>query len=331
MQPIGVLIPTRNSMSLLSRHVETMRCWLDLAQEIVVVDSESSDGTVEFLRKQLPAGKTRFFSHAPGLYQSWNFGVRQISARYTYVSTVGDEMSRDGFTHLAEVAERFSCDVVISPPIFVAENGKPMRANPWPVHEIISLWNLENEICIEGILPFAMALSFLPFALLGSSAGNLYRTTTLQQNPFPTEFGLNGDGAWGFLNALTTRFGITPRPVSFFRKHRKVYHRAEYATVDPDQRLFDAGLKQLAEILKARPEIRAQAAQVGLESFIQQKFAVQLWREKLRYYRQLPYSWFFNPFAWHARTRRNAAHVRCKQLLKSILALPKEHACWQKM
>jgi len=325
MQPIGVLLPTRNSMSLLPRHVETMRGWLDLAQEIVVVDSESSDGTVEFLRKQLPAEKTRFFSHPPGLYQSWNFGVRQISARYTYVSTVGDEMSCEGFTHLAEVAERFSCDVVISPPIFIAENGKPIRANPWPVHEIISLWDLKNEVCIEGILPFAMALSFLPFALLGSSASNLYRTAALQQNPFPTDFGLNGDGAWGFLNALTTRFGITPRPVSNFRKHRKVYRRAEYATVDPDQRLLDAGLKQLAETLKVRPEMRAQAAQVRLESFIQQKFAVQLWREKLRYYRRWPCSWFFNPLAWHARFRRNVAHAQGKQLLKAILALPKAH------
>src|ERR1022692_4613490 len=183
MLPVGVLIPTRNSMAFLPRHVETMRHWLDLAQEIVVVDSESRDGTVQFLRAKLPADKTRFFKHPPGLYQSWNFGVQQVSAQHTYVSTVGDEISREGFAHLAEVAERFSSDVVISPPGFVDEAGRPAHANHWPVHRIISHLNLQRETCLEGIVPFLVALTFLPFAILGSSASNLYRTTVLQENP----------------------------------------------------------------------------------------------------------------------------------------------------
>jgi glycosyltransferase involved in cell wall biosynthesis len=319
MPPVGVLIPTRNSMAFLPHHVGTMRGWLDLAQEIVVVDSESRDGTTEFLRKMLPADKTRFFSRPPGLYQAWNFGVRQIGAQYTYVSTIGDEIDREGFAHLVEVAERLACDVVISPPAFVAEDGRPVRANPWPVHEIISFWNLEGEICIEGMLLFAMALSFLPFALLGSSASNLYRTEVLQENPFPTEFGRNGDGAWGFLNALDIRLGITPRRVSSFRKHQKTYRNGEYATEDPDQRMLAAGLKRLEETFELRPEMKVDAAHLGLENFIRQKTAVQHWREELRQYRRLPLPWIFNPLAWHARIHRNAAHDGCKELLKSAL------------
>ena len=35
MLPVGVLIPTRNSMRFLPCHVEAMRHWLDLAQEII--------------------------------------------------------------------------------------------------------------------------------------------------------------------------------------------------------------------------------------------------------------------------------------------------------
>jgi len=294
-----------------------MRCWLDLAEEIVVVDSESTDGTVEFLRGNLPPEKTRFISHPRGLYQSWNFGIRQICSRYTYISTVGDEISREGFAHLMEVAEKFSCDVVVSPPVFISENGRAIRGNAWPVHEIIFFWNLKKEICVEGMMPFLMAWSFLPFAVLGSSASNLYRTGVLQKNPFPTEFGLNGDGAWGLLNALEIRLGITPRPVAFFRKHRKVYRRTEYYTIDPDRRLLDAGLKRLEETLKSRPELKKQAAQWGLENFIRQKIAVQDWREKLKRQRQLPWLWFFNPVAWHARMSRDAAQKGCKQLLKS--------------
>jgi len=165
-------------------------------------------------------------------------------------------------------------------------------------------------------------LSFLPFALLGSSASNLYRTAVLQENPFPTEFGRNGDGAWGFFNALEIRLGITSMRVSSFRKHQKTYRNAEYATEDPDQRMLAAGLKRLEETLELRPEMKADAAHLGLENFIRQKTAVQHWREQLRQSRRLPLPWIFNPLAWNARIHRNAAHDGCKELLKSALATP---------
>ena len=53
MLPISVLVPTRNSMSLLPQHVEAMRAWLDQVEEVVAVDSHSTDGTLEFLQREL--------------------------------------------------------------------------------------------------------------------------------------------------------------------------------------------------------------------------------------------------------------------------------------
>jgi glycosyltransferase involved in cell wall biosynthesis len=153
--PVSVLVPTRNAMTFLPRHRESMEKWLDLVQEVIVVDSDSRDGTVELLREKLARRNARFFSHPPGLYQSWNHGIRQSAARYTYVSTVGDEISREGLVHLVEVAERFSCDVVISPPDFVDELGKPVSGGVnWPVHHMISFLRLEQHTCLEGLLPF---------------------------------------------------------------------------------------------------------------------------------------------------------------------------------
>jgi glycosyltransferase involved in cell wall biosynthesis len=46
MLPLGVVIPTKNSMPYLPSHLEAMREWQDLAEEIVVVDSFSTDGSV---------------------------------------------------------------------------------------------------------------------------------------------------------------------------------------------------------------------------------------------------------------------------------------------
>jgi hypothetical protein len=316
---VGVLIPTRNSMPLLPRHFAAAQSWLDLAQEIVVMDSDSRDGTVEFLREKLPKKKTRFLSHPPGLYQSWNFGMRQISAQYTYISTIGDEISRDGLEHLIGVAERFSCDAVISPPEFVDRRGQRVGGNRWPVHKIISYLNLESPMCVEGLLPFAMALSFLPFALLGSSASNIYRTSMLQENPFPTGFGLNGDGAWGIIHAAKIKLGITPkRAGTFLRKHPKSYRRSEYISENPDRRMLEAGLQSLRETLDAQPELKAEAAQLGLDEFVRQKLIVQRWREELIYHRRIA-GWCFKPTAWHARIRRIIAQHRCEEMLKNIL------------
>jgi hypothetical protein len=319
MLPIGVLIPTRNSMAFLPRHVETMQQWLDLAQEVVVVDSESRDGTVEFLRAKLPADKTRFFNHPPGLYQSWNFGLRQITAPQTYVSTIGDAISREGLVHLVKVAERFASDAVISPPDFVDEVGRPAKANHWPVHRIISHLNLQRETCLEGIVPFLIALTFLPFAILGSSASNLYRTAVLQGNPLPTDFGWNGDGAWGLVNAWKIRLVVTPRRMSFFRKHRKLYPLCEYTAVDSDSRMLCAGLASVQEALSLRPEMKAEAARLGLERFIAAKELSQRWRTELMRQRYRTWPWVFNPLAWRARSRRIAAQHHCEALLRSVL------------
>src|SRR5277367_523651 len=100
MLPLGVVIPTKNSMPYLPAHLEKLREWQDLAQEIVVVDSFSADGTVDFLKSNLAHPKISFLSHPPGLYQSWNHGVGHISARHTYISTTGDTITRAGIEKL---------------------------------------------------------------------------------------------------------------------------------------------------------------------------------------------------------------------------------------
>ena len=103
-------------MAHLPRHLESMKKWLPLIEEVVVVDSESSDDTVEFLKEELQPQTARYFEHPPGLYQSWNFGIGQCAGKYIYLSTVGDSITRTGLERLVEAAETFDCDLVISPP-----------------------------------------------------------------------------------------------------------------------------------------------------------------------------------------------------------------------
>ena len=73
-------------MPYLQRHVEGLNGWLDLAQEVVVVDSFSTDGTVEYLRRHLKHPAVTYITHPPGLYASWNHGITQITAKYVFIA-----------------------------------------------------------------------------------------------------------------------------------------------------------------------------------------------------------------------------------------------------
>src|ERR1041384_5007985 len=133
---IGVLIPTRDSAALLPAHLESIKSWIDLAAEIVVVDSNSTDGTLEILRQNLEHPTVQILSHPPGLYQSWNFGIQNVAAEFVYISTVGDSITRDGIEHLAAVARELRSDVVVSKPWFIDEAGAPRPDDRWAIDDI---------------------------------------------------------------------------------------------------------------------------------------------------------------------------------------------------
>ena len=111
-------------MAYLPRHVEGLRTWLDMAMEVVVVDSHSTDGTLDYLRANLRHPALRFTNHPPGLYASWNHGIAQIQSKYVSIATTGETITRDGVCKLVDAAESLECDVVISKPSFCDKSGR---------------------------------------------------------------------------------------------------------------------------------------------------------------------------------------------------------------
>jgi glycosyltransferase involved in cell wall biosynthesis len=148
--PIGVLIPTRNCAGLARDHVASLQSWAGMAQERVVVDSDSQDGTVEILKAGLSGLSVKYLTHPPGLYQSWNFGIQNISAKYVYISTVGDSITRGGLEHLFGVAEKFQCDVAMSKPQLISAAGTPARAPVWPMDDMLACLNARESVALEG-------------------------------------------------------------------------------------------------------------------------------------------------------------------------------------
>jgi glycosyltransferase involved in cell wall biosynthesis len=177
MHSLGIILPTRNSMAELPDHLRSLDSWIDLAQEVVAVDSQSTDGTREYLQGHLKHPHFRLLDHPPGLYASWNFGISQIRRRYVYISTIGDTVQREGLLALLEAIERLGCEVLVSPPDFVSPHRTDKRVPRWPIHEMIGEMHLAAP---QALTPVAATFYVWRHALdglnsvLGSSASNLY-------------------------------------------------------------------------------------------------------------------------------------------------------------
>lgn len=229
MSKLSVVIPTLNCIDLLPGHVASMRGWMSLADEIIVVDSFSDDGTPEYLKKHLKHRNVRILSHPRGLYQSWNFGISQTTGDWVYISTVGDIITLKLLKHLCEIGESLACDVVASRPTFITVNNTPASRQIWPIDHILKSSSSRKPVTLSGPEAFRFALYSIPCAVLGSSASNVYRGSHLRERPFPTEFGTVGDTAWTLRHGLATRYGFTVEIGSFFRLHPKAYTASEYA------------------------------------------------------------------------------------------------------
>ena len=322
MLPIGVIIPTRNSMSLLPAHVDMMRPWVANVAEVVVVDSASEDGTSDYLKANLRHPHLRFFQHPPGLYQSWNFGLAQIQAPYAYISSIGDSISGDGLAHMHEVAERLKCDVVVSRPEFLDAQRQPLHGRRWPPHDLCETLGLQEPAVVAGLELFVFALTNISDALLGNSASDLHRTTSIQARPFPTDYGTSGDAAWGLQHALDIRMGVATKVFSSMLDHPKTYNARDYAVVDLAGRLVQLGIETAQTKRRGDSALDQRFRAAGLDALLSAMTENLAAQRKLERFRRQHIPWVLNPLAWQARLERASARTKLNRLKLECLRRP---------
>jgi glycosyltransferase involved in cell wall biosynthesis len=199
-----------------------MQNWLDLADEIIVVDSHSTDGTNELIRQNLHHPNLKIIERQPGLYESWNQAITATSGKWIYISTVGDVISRQHLEKLLNLGETHGVDVVISPQRFTDEDGQtimqPAYCNP-KIYEVLKGRGI--AILPPSATHFYAFVRGKPNALLGSVASDLFNGDHLRARPFSTEYGTHGDTAWLLKYARETRLCLLPECGSDFCLHRK--------------------------------------------------------------------------------------------------------------
>jgi hypothetical protein len=321
MLPIGVVIPTRNSVLYLPRHVASLREWIPQVHEVVVVDSFSQDSTLELLRAQLHHPRLRFVSRPPGLYQSWNYAIQRLNAHYTYVATVGDSITLPGLLHLFEAAERFQSDVILSPPVFQGLDGKDLHSKQWTIHRYLRAQATLKPTALPGSHLFLTSVFAGASGMMGSSASNLYRTATLKARPFPTEYGHVGDTAWGVAHAFEIRAVLTPERCARFLLHPNAGQVTEAQEIELEGKLMELARATLRESL-LRQLIPAAAGSFWAIMAEYERLHRQAHTSDSAYYRyrsgRLP--WFLHARAWRARRARNRFRAAAERLWRGALA-----------
>jgi len=317
MGALTVLLPTLNSRHLVPAHIESMRLWLDLADEIIIVDSYSTDGTVDFLRQELSGRPVIFHTHPRGLYQSWNYGIQQATKKWLYISTVGDSITRELLTHLISLGETTGADVVMSNPNFIDEQNQPVPQMPWAINDIITTASPLPDCTLTDVAAHFFALLHTrTAALLGSSASNLYRTAHLQNHPFPTNYGVSGDGAWGIQHAFDTRFVCTAQSGSSFRVHAKSYSISDYHVDGLNERLLELGL-ELNRQQQHRPDVQS----LKIPELLTLQTKKNSLYAHLKQLRKASRLWFLRASIWAARKTYKQTRNRFDQLLATNLSL----------
>ena len=219
--PITAVMPVLNCRQELPAHVRAAQSWMPVVEEIIVIDSFSTDGSLEYLKQHLDHPKVTFLSHPPGLYQSWNHAISKVASRFFVVSTIGDTINPASLRLMKETMEDLAADVVLSAPEMRNPDGTASGVR-WPIHHFSQTLPAGHPTRIDCWTWLSWCLAHPPETLLGSSAGNLYRTSFMQPRPFPVDFGRGGDSAWAAARTFEGRFVFEPRARSSFLVHPPV-------------------------------------------------------------------------------------------------------------
>lgn len=241
--PVSVIIPCRDNLAELPAHLRQAAEWISEVEQIIVVDS-SSDGTLDFLRRELNLPHVEFHHRPPGLYAAWNFGAGRAASKFVYYSTILDHIRREELTHLVRCAEEAGVDAMVGRPKMIAEQGVSAADQRWPVHDLTEFFPDTNGsdffLPPAAVLP-PLACGLAPKAILGSSASNLYLASTLKECPWPEEFGHSGDTAWFLRWHRCVRLGFVKREIGSF-----LMHSVAQATAGPDVEALSGRLRRVA-------------------------------------------------------------------------------------
>ncbi|MFT4176377.1 MAG: glycosyltransferase family 2 protein [Luteolibacter sp.] len=316
--PVSIITPVRECVSEMPAHVAHLRDLAEIAGEIIVVDSDSSDGTLDYLKEHLQIPNAVFLNHPPGLYPSWNFGISHAKYEFTTVATTGDPLPSHSLKKLFDLIQKLSADVVISPPILLNPDHS-RSSRKWPIHRLIEHYQLTDPLIFPQAYWLVFLLGFFPKSPLSSCSGNLFRTHILQQNPFPEDCGHRGDVMWALSVARKVRWALAPQVESYFKFHAQSAHKQQ-----PDPQIVRLLIEKSSEILAEQTEFLKEHgispdALEDLREMIVRGTTLLGIETEFRATRGFFIPWFFRPKAIKVRAKRKKLKIEDQHREEKIM------------
>ena len=103
---VSIILPTKNSRQFLDERIASIRNQTFSNFEVIAVDSNSGDGTVELIEEWSREDKrVKLFQVPPGLYRAWNYGIKKATGKYIYVATSDDTMVPEALQEMVDALE----------------------------------------------------------------------------------------------------------------------------------------------------------------------------------------------------------------------------------
>jgi glycosyltransferase involved in cell wall biosynthesis len=285
---ISVVIPVYQSAKRLPEHVECLRLLRPTVHEFIWVITESPDRSHEIAREAARELGGQILNVPRGLYQAWNSGIARATGEFIYISTVGDTITPEGLNTLSVCIHMNLADVVFSPPVISpATEANLKRSRHWPVFKFAQILNQHAGDRLPKEKAFLIQILSGASGLLGSCASCLFRTSFLQNRPFPTDHHHYCDTAWTYQHLPEATLTFHPNPVAKFIVHnvetsRMVNKRQIYCLIDQLAIQLNQGLTQIAH------------------KYTRASFRIDRIRDP-----HPKFGWWWMPEAWLARWKRN--------------------------
>jgi len=184
---ISVVIPVYNGAAFIQHCLDSVYKQTHSAEEIIVIDDGSSDGTPDILRLNQPAIRVITQPNA-GRSAARNVGIKQAMGDYVAFLDADDQFLPDHLKQLVDAAYLSDAEIVydvIGPPFFLPHERLPQQPYPGKSHKHLAccrIWTVNAMVRREWIdrhdIRFNEALSisedaefFWKMILLGARFG----------------------------------------------------------------------------------------------------------------------------------------------------------------
>lgn len=218
---VSICIPVYNTAVYLRECLESALNQTRSADEILILDSHSDDGSWEIIQEYAEkVPQIRAWQGPRGLYASWNRLIREAKSEWIYMLTSDDTMSPNCLEQLLELSKRCpEADIMVCALDLIDENSK-IILNGWrslPGVALYGFWLKKTHYRHRGLE--ALRMMWAGPTLISVTGYLVRKSLYIKTGFFPESVGPRGDYIWQIMAAKVSNLAYTPEVLATWRQH----------------------------------------------------------------------------------------------------------------